>query len=230
MKSVSGIKNMLLLQKLTTMRKLNFLILITLSLFYSLKGTPGSFEGSMTVIKESCYDTTYFTYLVAQGWIRIEESDSHKNITSIYIINTDKEEVFAVNPSKKLYTKLKSTAPDNTESRFEIKKTKNSKVINGVKCFLWRVKNREKNTEIAYWVTQSNFDFFDKMVKILNYTDRNLEFFSQIPQSNGFFPILCVERNLVRDEKMRTSILEINRKPIDTSLFRIPNGYKNFVM
>ena len=71
-----------------------------------------------------------------------------------------------------------------------------------IKCYQWSVKCKEKNTEISYWVTQNNFDFLEKMVKILNQTERSWEFFTHIPQNQGFFPMLSVERNLVRDEKI----------------------------
>jgi hypothetical protein len=92
------------------------------------------------------------------------------------------------------------------------------------------VKSREKNTEISYWVTQNNFDFFEKMVKVINQTDLNWDFFNQIPQTQGFFPMLSVERNLVRDEKNRTSVLQINWRSIDSALFRIPSDYKLFAI
>jgi len=191
----------------------------------------GSFEGSILMIKESCYDTAFLTYYVSDGRIRIEKLTSKKQLQNVYIINTENEEVFIVDPAKKLYAKLKRKVPEtNNESKFAILKTTNFKLINGIKCFQWRVKNREKNTEISYWVTQNNFDFFEKMVKILNQTDLSLEFFSQIPQSLGFFPMLSVERNLVRDEKNRTSVLQINRRSIDSAMFHIPSDYKLFAI
>jgi hypothetical protein len=191
----------------------------------------GGFEGSILLVKESCYDTAFYTYYVSDGKIRIERLTSKKQLQNVYIINTQNEEVYIVDPSKKLYAKLKKKSPEtNNESKFTILKTANFKSINGIKCFQWRVKSREKNTEISYWVTQNNFDFFEKMVKILNQTDLSLEFFSQIPQSQGFFPMLSVERNLVRDEKNRTSVIQINRKSIDSAMFHIPSDYKLFAI
>jgi hypothetical protein len=190
-----------------------------------------SFEGSITMVKESFYDTTFFTYFVSDGRIRIEECNSKKELQTVYLVNTNREEVFVINPLKKMYTKLKklknSTVKDNY---FTIKKTDNYKIIQGVKCYQWRVKNCEMNSEISYWVTQKNFNFFEKMVKVLNQTDRSWEFFNRIPNSQGFFPMLYVERNLLRDEKMRTAVLQIQTHPLDTSIFSIPKGYKMFVM
>jgi hypothetical protein len=210
------------------MRKLIFLPLLFVISFTCI---AGGFEGSIILVKESCYDTSFFTYYVSDGKIRIEELDSKKLLQNIYLINTSTEEVFVVDPAKKLYTKLKKkNQADSEEKQYTILKTTNYKLINDIKCFQWRVKCKEKNTEISYWVTQNDFVFFEKMVKILNQTERSWEFFTHIPQTQGFFPMLSVERNLVRDEKNRTSVLQINRKPVDSSMFRIPNGYKLFAI
>jgi|GEM_PF-192013 len=189
------------------------------------------FEGSIMLVKESCYDTTFFTYYISDGKIRIDEFSSKKVLQDIYIVNTNTEEVFVINPSKKLYTKLKKRVTNiNDDKHFIILKTANSKLINGILCYQWRVKDKEKNSEMSYWVTQNDFDFFEKMVRILNQTERTWEYFEHIPGSQGYFPMLSVERNLVRDEKMRTSVLQINRKPIDSVLFHIPTGYKLFTI
>ncbi len=207
-------------------RKYFFLVALVLLPFFS---KAGGFEGSILLVKESCYDTAFYTYYVSDGKIRIEKFNSKKLLQNVYIINTSNEEVYVVDPAKKLYTRLKRKSQEtNNESQYTILKSSNFKLINGTKCFQWRVKNKEKNTEISYWVTQNNFDFFEKMVRVLNQTELSWEFFNQIPQSQGFFPMLSVERNLVRDEKNRTSVLQIDRKAIDSAMFRIPSDYKLF--
>lgn len=202
-------------------------MLVFLPLFIEAK----SFEGSITLVKESFYDTTFFTYYVSDGRIRVEECNSKKELQTVYLVDVNKEVVFVIDPQKKMYTKLKKiNNAESAEEHFSIKKTNNYKLVKGVKCFQWRVKNCEKNSEISYWVTQNNFDFFEKMVKVLNQTDRSWEFFNRIPNTQGFFPMLYIERNLLRDEKMRTAVLQIENRPIDTSVFSIPKGFKMFVM
>jgi len=209
-------------------RKYLFLMALVLLPFLS---KAGGFEGSILLVKESCYDTAFYTYYVSDGKIRIEKLNSKKLLQNVYIINTLNEEVYVVDPAKKLYAKLKRKSQETSnESQYAILKTSNFKLINGIKCFQWRVKSREKNTEISYWVTQNNFDFFEKMVRILYQTELSWEFFNQIPQSQGFFPMLSVERNLVRDEKNRTSVLQIDRRTIDSAMFRIPSDYKLFAI
>lgn len=208
----------------------NFLLIVFLLL--QLICRAGGFEGSIFLIKESCYDTAFLKYYVSDGKIRIEELNSKKLLQHIYIINTVNDEVFIIDPVKKLYTKLRKKSQNfsNNDGQCTILKSQDSRFINGIRCYQWRVKCREKNTEIAYWVTQNDFYFFEKMAKILNSAERSMEFFTHIPLSQGFFPMLCVERNLVRDEKMRTAVLNIERKVVDSSLFSIPMNYKLYVI
>ncbi len=190
-----------------------------------------NFEGSITWLKQSLYDTTYYTYYVSQNRIRIEEKDVHFSVRKIYIINIEKEDVFIIDPIKKMYTKLNKNKDFRKETnQFIVNKTDNYKVIKGVKCYQWRVKNVQRNTEVTYWVAQKNFDFFEKMVKILNNTDKSWDYFNCIPQNSGFFPMIYEERTLLRDKKSQMSVLKIELHHIDSSLFKIPQGYTLFIM
>lgn len=184
------------------------------------------FEGKITMVKETCFDTLYYTYFISKNNVRIEESNARKTITGIYLVNMEKEEVFFIHPSKSIYTKLRKQVSAETNGNFEIRKTENYKLVNGVKCFQWRVRNKTKNTEFAYWVTQNDFEFFDKMVSVLNQHTLRWEFFNQIPNTKGFFPMLSEERTLVRDQKMRTAVLQIKRKTLDDTIFNIPSAYR----
>lgn len=99
-------------------------------------------------------------------------------------------------------------------------------MINNYRCYQWRVKNIDRNSEVAYWVLQNNFYFFDNLVKLLNQTDKIYEYFEKIPETQGFFPLLCVERTLLRREKFRISVVDINPQKIDKSNFNIPSDFK----
>ncbi|MGC8803030.1 MAG: DUF4412 domain-containing protein [Bacteroidales bacterium] len=201
-------------------------------LFFSVSQSwANSFEGSITWVKQSLYDTTFYTYYISGDRIRIDEKDSRNEVRRVYLVNIAKEDVYIIDPSRKMYTKLKKMLSAPKESKhFVVKKTDNFKIIKGVKCYQWRVKNVHLNSEITYWVAQKNFDFFDKMVKVLNQTDKSWEFFNSIPQSSGYFPMLYEERTLLRDKKMKTFVLEIEQHRIDSSVFNIPKDYTHFVM
>ena len=84
----------------------------------------------------------------------------------------------------------------------------------------------ERNTEIAYWVSQNNYYFFEDLVKLLNNTDKTYEFFEKIPETQGFFPLLSVERTLLRKEKNRLYVINISTNLISDNLFKIPSDFE----
>jgi len=201
---------------------LSFLLLIN-----SNPANVEAFEGSIELILESCYEKSYFTYYVKDDKVRIDKFDNDHILTQSLLISLKSKEVFALSPSKKLYTKLgQQKAIETNSENFIIAKTENFRMVGDYKCYQWRVKNKERNTEVAYWVSQNNFYFFEELVKILNNTDQTYEFFEKIPESQGFFPILSVERTLLRREKSRIYVVNISDKKVNDSLFSIPNDFE----
>ena len=186
-----------------------------------------SFEGKIDLIYQSLYDTSYITYFIKQENIRIDRYDKNHLIEQSMIINLNKEEVFILSPDKKLYSPLalKEKAQKDSEN-YIILKTENSRMVNGYLCYQWRVKNIDRNTEVAYWVSQNNYFFFNKLIELLNRTDNTYEFFEKIPDTQGFLPMLSVERTLLRREKSRIIITNIYPENIDNDLFSIPQDYK----
>ena len=204
----------------------NFVISFILLLFPPINNLE-TFEGRIELVQESHYEKSYFTYFVKDNHVRIDQFDNEHQLNQSYIIHIKEEEVFVLSPTKKLYTKLAlSEKEKQLSNNFKIIKTENSRLINGFNCYQWRVKNTERNTETAYWVSQNNFYFFENLIKLLNRTDKTFEFFEIIPDTQGFFPMLCVERTLLRKEKLRTYVLTINNEKLDESRFQIPSNYE----
>jgi hypothetical protein len=206
---------------------INFLLSFLLVLF-SVNSDVESFEGSIQMVQKSCYETSYFTYFVNHENVRIDKFDVNHIHTQSIIVNLKNKQVHVLNPHKKLYTKLdiNSTPKDNSND-FSILKTENAKLIDNHLCYQWRVKNKESNTEVAYWVIQNNFYFFEELIKILNNVDKSFEYFEKIPETQGFFPILAVERTLLRKEKNKLSILQINNTVLEKNIFDIPDDFKS---
>ena len=205
---------------------INFLLSFFV-LAISFNSNVEEFEGSIQLVHESYYDTYYFSYFVKKDKVRIDKFDSNEILLRSLLINLESKEVFALCPKRKLYKKLEV----NLDSRFGDKnflilKTENSRMFGEYKCYQWRVKNKERNTEIAYWVAQNNFYFFEELVKLINSADHTYEFFEKIPETQGFFPMLSVERTLLRKEKSRTYVVEINNKKMNKELFLIPANYE----
>lgn len=203
------------------------LVLSFLLLLFSVHASADSFEGSIDLVKKSHYDISYYTYFVKDGNVRIDKFDSNHNLIQSLLVYIEKEEVYILSPSKKLYTLL-NTDKNNSipEDGYSISKTENHRTVNGVECYQWRVKNVEQNTEVAYWVSQSDFYFFEDLIKLINRTDKTYEFFEKIPETQGFFPMLSVERTLLRKEKSRTYVANISEQKLSEDKFKIPADFQ----
>jgi len=204
----------------------NFLLSFII-LFSGMFNSPDAFEGSIEIVCSSYYDISYFTYYVKNKNVRIDKFDENNTLMQSMIIDLDKDEIFVLSPEKKLYKQL-TLIEDSSETpeKFIILKTENSRTVNGYVCYQWRVKNTERNMEVAYWVWQDNFYFFSDLVHLLHRTDKTYEFFDKIPETQGFFPLLTVERTLLRREKSRAAVVNISPKKVDDSIFKIPSDFE----
>lgn len=204
---------------------INFLLSFLLVLF-SINSDVEPFEGSIKIVQKTYYETSYFTYFVSHEKVRIDKFDDNHILTQSIIVNLKDKQVHVLSPSKKLFTKLDiNTPPIDNINDFSILKTENSKLIENQLCYQWRVKNIESNTEVAYWVTQNNFYFFKELTELLNSVDNSFMYYEKIPESHGFFPLLTVERTLLRKEKNRLSVVQINNNRLEENIFEIPNDF-----
>jgi len=205
-------------------------LLSVLLLYVTLSSFAQEFEGKIFLISNSQFDTLYYTYTVKSKYIKIDEFNKQKRLSKSLIINTETNSIIAINPSKKLYTRIPvpEKQEESDEQGFDVIKTTNFKEINGYKCNLWRVRNKELNTDVSYWVAVDKFSFFDDLIRTLHTNDKYLSFFLKLPNLEGAMPMMSVERTLLRDEKCSLTVLEIDRKKIKDSMFTIPSDYKPF--
>lgn len=205
------------------------------ALLLFLSGTAcmaGTFEGSIKFVKKSFYDTTFLQYYIKDHQIRIDKYGRQGGeLIETLLVDLEKQTVTAVNPIKKLYRPLTIASEDQAPNQgYKIIKTGNFREINGVRCYQWRVRNRRLNSEIAYWVTQTQFDFYDDLLTLLKRTERIYRFFIEIPGNEGFFPMLSVERTLLRDERERVVVQQIDEGSLSERLFKIPDDYTELVL
>ncbi len=191
-----------------------------------------SFEGSIKFIQKMFNDTNYYTYHIKNNKVRLdvhENCNDCEELENSMLFDLNKKTITAINPSRKLYINVPTkTFADPLSKNFKIIKSKNNKKIQGYKCYQWRVKNISENTEIAYWVTEDNFDFFEDLLYLWNRSEKHALYFLQIPDIKGFFPLLSVERTALREQKMRLEVVEIIKKPIDNIVFEIPKTYRSY--
>lgn len=209
---------------------MRFVLLVFNVVILSYCSFSQKFEGKIFMAYRTIYDTTFYTYNVKDEFVRIDEFDKNKKMTKALIVNLKDKSIIAINPSKKLYTTLSTKKEPMTSDTpgFDVIRTTNYMTINGYKCNQWRVRNKEMNCEITYWVAVDKFAFFDDLLRLLNMNEKSLSYFLMIPQPPGAMPMLTVERTLMRDEKNSVAVLQVEEAKMNQSLFQVPKEYQNY--
>jgi hypothetical protein len=212
------------------LRKMPFILAYTL-LLMSIVGTRAqAFEGKITFVRETEYETSYFTYFVKDHKIRIDEMDKSKKLVRYMIINTQDNQAFIINPGQKIYIPYSTIQQNNLpEDDFEIIKSENTKKIQNYVCTQWRVRNKTLNTEVTYWVAQDNFYFFENLLKVLRKSDNCSAYFLKIPGIKGFLPMEYVDRSLLRVKRVSFLAISLENKHLKDNIFRIPENYTSFM-
>ena len=187
-----------------------------------------AFEGVIHFQRYTTYDTSLLKYSIQNNKVRINKYDKDGQMIECLLVDVETEKVFALDPQRQLYRQLQLDDRERSsdDDKYKIIQRGNHKKINGVTCYQWRVRDRDSNSEIAYWVTKKNFDFFHKLIDLLERTNKIYHFFAEIPGNKHMFPLLSVERTLLRDERQRLAVREITRKQMDDNLFTIPENYR----
>lgn len=191
-----------------------------------------NFEGSIRFVQENLEDTLYYTYYVKNRLVRLDVHENCKNCESTdnyMIFDLNGGTITAIKPSRKMYINVPPKPyTANKEQNYQVIKSKNNKKIQGYKCYQWRVKNKVQNTEVAYWVAQDNFNFFEDFLKLWNRSEKHSVYFLQIPETEGFFPLQSEERTVLREQKMTLRVLDISKKSLETEIFVIPKEYQPY--
>ncbi len=214
------------MQHSTILRQLNsakFILFVFCFLPFHLFAQ--SFEGILEIKQTSLNDTSFFVYKIKKDRVKIEKLDKNKKIKSYRLINLTDGHIFEINPSRKLYCEIPDKYTLGEKDRLEILKTQNHQSLLQQKCYQWRVKNDTKNTEIAYWVIETGYSFFYKLLTIEDKAEKYSQYFRQIPNSKGALPVLITERSSLRQFRMEIEITKLSTMPINDSEFSLPNNY-----
>jgi len=209
------------------LRKLILFGIICLLSSIAVHGKNDSFEGHIAFLKKTHFDTVKINYYIKGNKVRINQYTKDDILLHSLLLDLKQEKVIAIDPERKMYRvlNLKEKNYQNNKLRYQIKKTGNHRIVNGENCYQWRVRDTETKSEVAYWVIRNNFNFMDDVIRLLSKTDKVYLFFSQIQGTNGFFPMLTVERNLLRKERQRIMVQNIDRKKMNESIFQVPSDF-----
>jgi len=206
--------------------KYSFLTVVSLILVSITAAWAQTFEGSIEFKKILPNDTSIYVYHVKGNNVRIDEMGADgKTLEGSMLLNLADKKIYALSHDRKLYMERPYKNEQTSKMNLEVERSANSKFINGFECSQWRVKNKDKDSEITSWVAQGNFDFFLPLLQLLNRKDNFATFYLQVPDTKGFFPMLAVERTLLRDEKGRLQVTKVSKKSPDAAFMEIPKGY-----
>lgn len=173
-------------------------------------------------------ETTKYSYAVKGNKVRVEETSPDGSLKGIMLVDLANETVTALSPERKLYmdaTNKRIPPPSKTE----VNKTTNKKTFEGLECSEWVVSSTAEGTEISYWVLPGNdFEFFDKLLRVINRKDKLSKYFLSIPNHENRFTMAAIEKDMEGNVKAELRVTSLKRKTIDASVFEIPKDYQKF--
>lgn len=203
--------------------------LLSASILLLTLGTASAqnFEGSIYFTRSNMVDVTRYAYHVKGNMVRIDEMQEGKDaLVAALLVNLETGETIALSHERKLYMKRPKGAAIELPKGLEVKKGDLQKSINGRNCSQYRVKSRELDREVTFWVADGNFSFFPKLLDILKRKDNYSTFYMAIPELAGKFPMTADELTLLRDKKGFLQVDKIDEKKLDDKLFAIPAGFE----
>ncbi len=204
-----------------------FLLSASLIVLFAATSFAQNFEGSIYFTKSNMVDVTRYAYHIKGKMVRIDEIQEGKDeLVAALLVNLETKETIALSHERKLYMKRPKGAEVELPKGLEVKVGELKKSILGRSCQQYRVKSKESDREVTFWVTEGNFSFFPKLLEILKRKDNFSTFYMNIPELDGKFPLVAEEWTLLRDKKGFLQVDKIDEKKLDDKLFAIPAGFE----
>ena len=214
-----------------TMKNLTTKLTVTaIAIASFVSASLAQFEGTVEFKKMTTMDTTKYVYYVKGNKVRIDEIGARsKKVEGTFLIDLTAGTMMSLSHERKLYMDQKPGSPVTVGGKPEVKSTKASKSLLGTNCKEITVTNAEEKTTIKYYVGGSKFDFFIKMLKLMNRKDKQASYFLLLGKEAGDgFPYLSVQTDDAGKETGRLEVEKVDKRPIDAAMFEIPKDYHKF--
>ena len=210
------------------MKKLFFSALFGVTGMFTVSAQ--SFEGTIEFKKHTTTDTVNYIYYVKGDKVRLDEIGSKsKKVEGSFLIDLKTNQMLSLSHERKLYIEQASGTPAVVNGKPDVKKTGNVKTIQGMKCNEYVVKNDEEKVQVTYWLASGKFDFFAKLLKILNRKDKSAVYFGLLTGVEGMFPFLSSQINLeTGKEEVKMEVTKIDKKAVGADMFEVPKDYQKF--
>lgn len=210
------------------MFKINLVIVSLLAPFFM---AAQSFGGSVEFKYYTTKDTTVNVYHVKDKNVKLDQYGKRSGtVEGSFVFDLANNNIKFVNPKRKVWGDHKSETAPIIKGVCEVKKTSNTKTIQGAKCTEYVVKNTEENTTISYWIANGKYEFFIPLVKIWNRKDKQSIYFNQIKDlAPGSMPMLSEEKQISDGKYVsKLEVIKITKENLDESKLTVPADYKKF--
>lgn len=187
----------------------------------------GPFQGTIKFTKTIGPVTANYVYYVKGDRIRVEELSENGEVQGIMLVNTKANTVKALSPERKMFIDVPNKRPAR-ETEVYVQKTNNTKMINGYECTEVKVTGKDDGREVTFWAATDDFDFMIPLLETLNRKDKLAVYFMNIPNLQGTFPMLGVERKTDGVELTKLQVVDVNKTDLSDDLFEIPKDYSKF--
>lgn len=206
------------------------LTIVVIAIVCSVSTSFAQFEGTIEFKKMTTMDTTNYVYYVKGNKIRIDEIGSKsKKVEGTFLIDLAASTMISLSHERKLYMDQKPGNPVAVGGKPEVSSTKDAKTLLGVKCKEVAVVNKDENATIKYYVGGAKFDFFVKMLKLMNRRDKQASYFLlSAKEADDGFPYLSVQTDNSGRETGRLEVEKLEKKTVDATLFEIPKDFHKF--
>jgi len=183
-----------------------------------------TFEGVIEFTVTGERGTMPMTYMMKGDNVRVE-MEGRPGMKADFLIDTKENKSYMLMEQMKMYMELPAPPPpDSSAPKPEITKTGKTQKILGYDCEEFLIKDGDRNSEV--WITKDLGPF--QLFKMGGRQGQNnVEAWQKMVGSEGGFPLLATTKE-GDTEISKMVATNVEKKSLDDSLFKIPEGYKQF--
>ena len=203
------------------------LLLTVVFAFSALISSAQQFQGSVYFTKSNMKDFTNYVYHVKGDMVRIDEMvEGSNDLVATLLVDLEKEEMYALSHERNLWMKRPNKDGNPVADGVEIKEGTLKRSIHDKICRQIRLKKKEDDRELMFWVTEGEYAFFPKLLKVLKRKDYFSTYYLNIDGIDEMMPLMAEENTLLREKKGFLQVDRIEVKELPDSMFKIPEDYE----
>lgn len=208
---------------------MNRQIMVFLSVLAFTAVSGQGFNGSIEFKYATQKDTNNNVYHVKDQMVRLDQYSrkKDKSVEGSFLFDLNAGEIKFLNPKRKLWGRQQNEVPPVINGTCLVTKGTNTKVVSGVKCKEYIVKNQAENTVITYWISEDKYTFFIPLIKLWNRKDKQSIYFGQITNLKpGSMPMMSEEKQIDTGKTLtKLEVTGLKKGPVPDDTFMVPKDY-----